>query len=234
MEITYISHSGFLIEWESCYFLFDYYKGDIPKMDADKKVFVFVSHKHHDHFNPSIFELEVQYPNIEFILSSDIDLIKMEDEYIIVRPSNTYELMDSSHNKILLTTLESTDSGVAFLLKYLGKTIYYAGDLNWWYWIGESKEYNDTMTAMFNKEMRSLKDVPIDLAFAPLDPRQEGYYYLGLVELLNTASVNYVFPMHFWGKPSIIQRFKEERESDLNHTKIMDVHHEGQTWKIEI
>ncbi|MBP1754948.1 MAG: fold metallo-hydrolase [Firmicutes bacterium] len=33
MIITYIGHSGFLIEWDNCYWLFDYFKGEIPALD---------------------------------------------------------------------------------------------------------------------------------------------------------------------------------------------------------
>mgnify|MGYP000509052087 CR=1 FL=1 len=38
MKITYISHSGFAVELENHnFFLFDYYKGEIPKFDPEKK-----------------------------------------------------------------------------------------------------------------------------------------------------------------------------------------------------
>jgi L-ascorbate metabolism protein UlaG (beta-lactamase superfamily) len=234
MEVTYIGHSGFLIEWESSYFLFDYFKGEIPKLKSDKKVFVFVSHEHHDHFNPVIFDLGAKDQKVEFILASEIKMTKKECDITSVSPENTYELIDFNQNKISIKTLKSTDSGVAFLLQYLGKTIYYAGDLNWWLWSGESKQYNNNMTLMFNKEMEKLKELPIDIAFAPLDPRQEEYYYIGLEKLINTTFVNYVFPMHFWEQPSIIHRFKQERKLHLNHTKVMDVSQEGQKWNLEI
>ena len=36
MKITYISHSGFAVELENHIFLFDYYKGEIPKFDPKK------------------------------------------------------------------------------------------------------------------------------------------------------------------------------------------------------
>ena len=32
MKITYIHHSGFLVETEQCYYLFDYEKGNLPEM----------------------------------------------------------------------------------------------------------------------------------------------------------------------------------------------------------
>ena len=245
MEITYIGHSGFLIEWEACYWLFDYFKGVIPEMDSGKKIVVFASHSHEDHFNPEIFKLFNKYQDIEYVLSSDIHPTKenfrkagvqdgIAGNILSVKPSSEYETHDAGGGKIVLKTLKSTDCGVAFLLHYQGKTVYHAGDLNLWIWNGESKQYNNNMTALFRKEMDLLKDVPIDIAFAPLDPRQEDLYYMGLEGLLNTARVRYAFPMHFWKDPSIIRRFKQERTMHLNHTEVMDIDADGQKWTIEL
>ncbi len=36
--ITYIGHSGFLVEWEHSVWLFDYYRGDIPEFSHEKKI----------------------------------------------------------------------------------------------------------------------------------------------------------------------------------------------------
>ena len=58
MKITYIGHSGFFVEMEDACFLFDYYKGTIPETDGNKKMYVFVSHRHHDHYNEEIFRLQ--------------------------------------------------------------------------------------------------------------------------------------------------------------------------------
>jgi L-ascorbate metabolism protein UlaG (beta-lactamase superfamily) len=245
MEITYIGHSGFLIEWETCYWLFDYYKGDIPDMNPKKKVFAFASHKHADHFNPEIFKLKDKYQEIQYVLSSDIKLRKENHDklgvteeifnnIVSVKPSQQYGLLDGNNNIIILKTLKSTDCGVAFLLHYQGKTIYHAGDLNLWTWKEETKQSNNNMTAMFNKEMDVLKDCSIDIAFAPLDPRQEEWYYMGLEQLLNTAKVGYVFPMHFWKNPEIIEQFKRERSEYTNQAKIMDIVQDGQKWELEI
>ena len=37
MKITYINHSGFLIETRDCYYIFDYYKGELPHLDKEKR-----------------------------------------------------------------------------------------------------------------------------------------------------------------------------------------------------
>ena len=51
MKVTYLGHSGFLVETDDAYFLFDYYKGTVPELDSSKKMFVFVSHGHYDHYS---------------------------------------------------------------------------------------------------------------------------------------------------------------------------------------
>ena len=55
----------------------------------------------------------------------------------------------SDNRALLLKTLKSTDEGVAFLLNYIGNTVYHAGDLNLWVWKEESREYNEDMEARF-------------------------------------------------------------------------------------
>ena len=40
MNVTYIHHSGFLIETEACYYLIDYFQGSIPALNPCKPVLV--------------------------------------------------------------------------------------------------------------------------------------------------------------------------------------------------
>ena len=72
MRITYIRHSAFLVEWEDIVCLFDYAEGELPEIDRDKRLCVFASHHHSDHFNPEIFTRFADYPRHTFILSDDI------------------------------------------------------------------------------------------------------------------------------------------------------------------
>ena len=55
MKITYIKHSGYLLETEQALLLFDFVEGALPPLDPAKDLFVFVSHRHEDHFSPKIF-----------------------------------------------------------------------------------------------------------------------------------------------------------------------------------
>ena len=68
MRVTFIGHSGFLVETATAYFLFDYFHGGIPALDRDKPLVVFASHKHRDHYNPEIFNLFEDYPWVRFVL----------------------------------------------------------------------------------------------------------------------------------------------------------------------
>lgn len=242
VNVTYIDHSGFLLEWDNCYWLFDYSKGQIPNLNSNKLLVIFVSHSHDDHFNTEIFDIFKRHPKTLYVISSDIKIndrtakkYGITDEIYrhitVAKPDNEYELFDENNNFIHINTLKSTDSGVAYVIRYKGKTIYHAGDLNLWVWLGEDKQYNNNMRAAFHKEISKLKNSRIDIAFAPLDPRQEDWYRLGMDALLNTVDVKYVFPMHFWDKYETIQRYKNEVD-DKYSCKIMDIRHKGQNWSL--
>lgn len=236
MEVTYIGHSGFLVEWGACYWLFDYYTGEIPELDAGKRVFVFASHNHGDHWNPKVLDLSRKHPDVHYVLSSDIELREASpDSKAVTRvePEKRYDLLDGYGRPIRVTTLRSTDAGVAFVLEYLGKRVYHAGDLHLWVWKEEPDEYNKEMTAAFDEQMDYLKGLVIDVAFVPLDPRQEEYYYLGLEALLEKAKVKRVFPMHFGRNFSVIEQYKKERAANLRETVLVDIGRAGQEWEID-
>ncbi len=72
MKVTYLNHSGFLLEWEHCYWIFDYYQGRIPRLDEKKTIFVFCSHSHGDHFNPAVFALAESYPSVKYVFSAQV------------------------------------------------------------------------------------------------------------------------------------------------------------------
>ncbi len=238
MKITYIYHSGFSVELEHAILLFDYYKGEIPVFSLDKPIFVFVSHKHPDHFNKRIFDLAKNYKEITFILSNDT---KMNEAYM-----NRINLPEIAREKLLyigknttltlpaisVETLTSTDQGVAFIITYEDKTIYHAGDLNWWTWRGETeKEYHD-MTGRFMTEMDKLEGRNIDVAFMTLDPRQEDRFWWGFDHFMKTTKTKIVFPMHFEKDYSIISRLKLQKESEEYKDRVMDINEQGQEFII--
>ena len=76
MKLSYIFHSGFVLETEQSILLFDYWMDPSGVMDgvlrSEKPMYVFSSHFHEDHFTKEIFEWKKQRKDITYILSKDI------------------------------------------------------------------------------------------------------------------------------------------------------------------
>ena len=211
MKITYIQHSGFLVETNRYYFIFDYFKGDLPQLNIDKPVYVFSSHSHDDHYNKAIFDLlkSKGMKTIKAVLSDDIEYTN-EIETTLVSSNNNYDL----DFNLKCTTFKSTDLGVAFLIEDEGKLIYHAGDLNDWVWDDESDDYNKKMTQNYHDEIQRLKEVlnnrEIDVSFVVLDPRQEQDYARGMVYFLENIPSKVVYPMHYWDEAIIMDTFLKD------------------------
>ena len=228
MKITYIHHSSFCVELQNSILLFDYFKGELPKFDKAKKLYVFASHFHEDHFDKCIFEIAKEHPDVTYILSKDIKkrrskYVKSADQIVVM---NFDEEITVDNMKI--KTLESSDIGVAFLIEIEGKVIYHAGDLNWWHWEGELDTYNMKMADDYKKQIDLLADERIDLAFVPLDPRQERQYDWGIKYLLERNDVPYVVPMHFWNQPDVIDRLLVEPYMSCHANRICPLRHRGE------
>lgn len=210
MKITYIYHSGFLVETTECYYLFDYFKGELPPLEADKPLFAFSSHSHSDHYNKDVFSLlkSREMKQVTAVLAKDISPRRYPEniEIIPVTFHETYQLPYGT----TLKTLQSTDAGVAFLVSCREGVVYHAGDLNDWTWQEETKQYNRQMTGNYRHEIDMLKDTFVDAAFLPLDPRQETDYARGILYFLKKVKTKTVFPMHYWEKPEIIDKFLRE------------------------
>ncbi len=261
MKITYLKHSGFLVEWEHCYWIFDYYQGTIPRLDGCRPIFVFCSHSHRDHFNPAVFALYEQYPKVTYIFSSQIRPacrkldrkwggVHLTSEEIAQVCGETgegrfvpipeihflaghteAEFSDGTGEMVKVFTLRSTDCGCAFLIHYRGKAVYHAGDLHWWLWAEETDAANQQMTGNFKKEMEYLEGLALDLAFVPLDARLDGTYGLGMKYLLEHADVRHVFPMHFWDDFSVMDRYASEYPLPA-HTQFHKIPGNGASWEL--
>ena len=211
MEVTYIHHSCFLVETDRFYYLFDYEKGVLPKMDVKKPVLVLSSHGHGDHYNPEIFSMlaDLGMQHIRGILSDDI---RVPENVNVLRVAPEREYVLGTQQR--LTTFRSTDLGVAFLIEDQNERIYHAGDLNDWVWDEETEAYNTEMTANYHRQIallsEKLNDQKLDAAFVVLDPRQEKDYDRGLCFFLENISAKRVYPMHYWGDPGIIETFLKD------------------------
>lgn len=238
MKVTYIMHSGFAVESDSCVLLFDYYMGKLPKWQKDKKLYVFASHKHRDHFSLNIFDLAGQYEKIHYFLANDIKLNEKYLERNQIDASIKKKITNVGKNKELIfddieiRTIKSTDAGVAFIVKAENHFIYHAGDLNWWQWKGEDSPLYQNMERDYKQAIGAIKDIHFTAAFVPLDPRLEENYCLGMDFFLENVTADKVFPMHMWEEYQYINQYKKTQTGRKYADRIMDITGPGQEFDL--
>lgn len=205
VKINYLYHSGFSVETQHHFLVFDYYRGPIQL--STKPTYVFSSHSHSDHFNPIIFEWQKGRSDIHYILSSDIRLPAGAVNTQSLSPYDECRLDD-----LKIKAYNSTDIGVSFLVECEGIRFFHAGDLNWWYWI-------DTPAAMkqaedgFKDEIKIIKGERIDIAFFPVDPRLEKNYSAGAEHFIEEIHPQILIPMHSFGRDNAAVQFAEKMEN---------------------
>lgn len=225
-EVCFIRHSAFSVETTNHILIFDYFAPgqggpqqitQLLERGRDKKIMVFASHGHGDHYSKEVFTWDTGGRRITYVLSDDIASAEQGHQVTWVAPGQTYDI-----ETMVVSTLRSTDLGVAFLVKCDGLVVYHAGDLNWWHWEGEPAEDNAAMRDDYKKQIDLLKGEQIDLAFVPVDPRLEQQYGWGLAYFLATVSAQLVFPMHFGGDYGIFARLQEDlRSSDVPRIAVL-------------
>ena len=215
IKITYLFNSGFIVETEKHLLLFDYYQDQANQgshekskkvekkfVDTDKKAFIFVSHRHKDHFNPVILEWGKLRAEINYFLSNDIKPARKNEGIKLVAPYQQLEVDDLNTK-----TYGSTDEGVSFLVKVDELTLFHAGDRNWWYWWDDPEEEIKMAEHRFKAEIEKMKGERIDLAFFPVDPRLEHNYSIGGEYFIQQLHPKVLIPMHFGTDYEILSSF---------------------------
>lgn len=207
IQVTYLNHSGFRVVVDGLCMVFDYWPGETGESGrltrADlagyEQVIVFVSHGHPDHFTPEIYDwMEPQ--RVHYVLGDDVP-----EPYIGKR------MQPGAETRIggaFITAYDSTDLGVSFLVRYHGATLFHAGDLNLWHWrdVSTTKEIEDAERA-FNRAVKPLEGLDIDVAFFPVDPRQGSLYDAGAGYFAMAVKPRLMIPMHWQGRVDVAQEF---------------------------
>ena len=216
MTLTYIFHSGFVLETEESILIFDYWldpSGVVPSfLKKEKLVYVFSSHFHEDHFNKAIFEWREQRNGITYILSKDIykhRRANKEDADVWLAKGGSW-----TDGTISVWALGSTDSGVSWIVETEGRRIFHAGDLNNWYAkflpdaVPGQQMYSFEMEEVFDpiahekqylgelKDIRKIAD-SFDVVMFPIDGRIGNGYTLGGRQFIERFKVGLFVPMHF-------------------------------------
>lgn len=204
-EIYHLDHSGVAVRTAHHFLVFDYYN-DTPVnqtrniengvlttegLKDEEEVLVFVSHSHGDHFNPVIFDWEKQCPDIKYILSHDLNVRKKDNYYKMEK------YQDVTIDDVYVETYGTTDQGVSYYVEVDGLNIFHSGDLNWWHWKKFTPEERKQEEEDYKAELEKLKEQDIDIAFVPVDPRLEEYYYLAGQYFAKMIEPELIVPIHF-------------------------------------
>lgn len=204
MKVIYLHHSGFIVALEKVTLIFDAITNIQPHfLRKGRKNIFFATHSHKDHFAQRIFSYGTDY-NSTYILSDDISK-RGGSNISYVHPYETLEI-----DGVTIKTYGSTDLGVSFLVEAEGKTIFHAGDLNWWDWDTEERPHIDPVAeeADYKAEIAKLKadlqNTIIDVAFVPVDGRLGGSATKAAVYFIDELHPRVLAPMHFWDDYSLV------------------------------
>lgn len=216
MTLTYIFHSGFVLEMERSLLVFDFWLDPSGVMHAvlpsEKPMYVFSSHFHEDHFTRAIFEWRNLHPNIIYILSKDIlrrRRASKEDADVWLAKGGFW-----TDGRLSVWAQGSTDSGVSWVVETEGRRIFHAGDLNNWYArflsdaVPDRVVYNEELgvgidaVAHEKQYLGELKDIKkvadkFDVVMFPVDGRIGNGYTLGGRQFIERFEVGMFVPMHF-------------------------------------
>mgnify|MGYP000733729961 FL=1 len=240
MKGIYIYHSGFALLDEGGTVIIDYYKdsADRPLMGVvhgellsrPGKLYVLASHVHADHFNPEVLTWKEMRSDIQYLFSKDI----LENGKAGLLDACYLDKGNVWTDGVLeVEAFGSTDAGVSFLLRWDGKTIFHAGDLNNWHWKEESTEeevreaeraYFDELDALARRTDR------MDLVMLPVDPRLGEDYMLGAKQFVDKFRVDRFVPMHFDDAYDKANAFREYAES--RGVRFVELNYKGEGFMI--
>lgn len=216
IKLTYIFHSGFALETDNVILVFDYCWDPAGVMDSllhsRKPLYVFVSHYHEDHFSSSIFYWKQIKKDITYILSKDI----LQHHKAMKEQGNEWLAKGDyfEDNFISVAATGSNDSGVSWIVRTSGKTIFHAGDLNNWFarflseinpgetiYSWEMGEDIDPVyeESLFLRELNDIKSIEnkFDVVMFPVDGRIGNGYTRGARQFISLFQVGLFVPMHF-------------------------------------
>lgn len=224
ISIDYLGGSGFLVAIGETALLFDASEHGpdrriLPEKDvlsAFKKRYVFISHRHDDHFSETVYDLCGD--DAIYVVGYDLP---QPHRGVRMQPGE-----ERGFGAVNVRAFGSTDEGVSFLIDYAGIRIFHAGDLNLWHWRDESSITEiEAAERAFYDCVEPIPTDSIDLAFFPVDPRQGSMYDAGAGYFVMTVKPRIMIPMHFQGRGDVASRFALTGET--KHTKIVALEEAG-------
>ncbi len=126
-------------------------------------------------------------------------------------------------------TLRSNDEGVAFIVRIGDLCIYHAGDLNNWWWNGDTEDQK--LAERYHEELEHIRGQHFTAAFIPLDPRLQGWWK-GIEDFMHYADADRIFPMHNFGEQGLPKKLLSLDCVADYKDRICDVEEPLSCWKI--
>lgn len=222
--VWYLGHAGWAVRTSSRLLIFDYWeqrevpgersldRGRVnPAEIRDLDVFVFVSHSHGDHYDPTIFGWADTIPGITYVFGWDAD--QGPDYVCMSEPREEHDF-----DGMLVSTINHDFDGVpevAYLVKVDGLVIFHSGDH------GSTTEVpNQIFTS--NIDYFAAKQDQVDLAFiSTFGCRGSSVVNNGDLYTIDKLRARAVFPMHHGGEEALNQRFVDDVADEAHPTQLV-------------
>jgi L-ascorbate metabolism protein UlaG (beta-lactamase superfamily) len=216
--VWYLGHAGWAIKTQKRLIIFDYVwvprssnMAENPSLAdgyldsaelKDHSVFVFVSHRHGDHFDPKIFEWEKSVENIQYIFGWNAE---QNPGYHYLNTPRT----KTTINGIEVYNINHEFDGIpeaAFLVKTDGLVIFHSGDHG-----STGEELNPLFKS--NIDFLADRENQIDMAFiSQFGSRSGGEVNNGDLYTIEKLEPKVTFPMHQGGGERFYERFAQEAQ----------------------
>ena len=232
-EVTYLGNSGWSVKTENTFLVFDYSrrmpttkKGDplIDRIDINKhtkeNMYVFISHKHPDHFDKCVLDWEDSVERIKYVLGWQR---KNEKGYVLMGLNE-----DRRVDNLEISTLRATDEGVGFLVKVDGLTMIHFGDHAKWVEEADA-DYREQVDYIAGK-----CDL-VDMIFLPIakgSGDRPQYLTDGAQYAIEKLNPKCVFPMHGGDREPLYREFAEEMKAKKVRAEIICANSFGDSWNI--
>ena len=211
-NITWFGHASFSFVNENGNRIYYVDPFDLTTQKLEKADLIFITHAHYDHFSPVDIEKIVKDETI-IVAPPDI-LAKIDRDGELkqaVEPNKSYEIKSFKFQTVpaynthpdKLNFHPKTNNWVGYIFQLNGKNIYHAGDTD------------------FIEEMKSLKDLNLDVAMLPIG----GTYTMDVNEAAqaaNAITAKITIPMHYRRlNPNNYQKLEEKFKSLVTNSKVV-------------
>jgi ankyrin repeat protein/L-ascorbate metabolism protein UlaG (beta-lactamase superfamily) len=239
LKVYYTGHSGWALQFKDKVIIIDYWKAGIQNAEPSlvngtvnpdelkgKKVYVFATHNHSDHYDTTIFQWKKSVKDIKYVYGFRPEKTSDNKDQPYHGPSYTYinDNQTGVVDDIKVTTIKSNDTGQGFLLEVNGLKIFHPGD---------HALFNADLEADFKKEIDFVarQTGNIDIAFLPVtgcpsswkkENIVQGFFYI--IDKMNPAEV---FPMHAYQREHALKEFAELAKQRNCASKLFCIENRG-------